>query len=66
VLTESLFLFFGLFSSKKKKVKRGGVAQALEHLPSRYKTLNSTPSTAKKKKKKKSNARSKEKTMKEL
>jgi hypothetical protein len=64
VLTESLFLFFGLFSSKKKKVKRGGVAQALEHLPSRYKTLNSTPSTAKKKKK--SNARSKEKTMKEL
>jgi hypothetical protein len=33
--------------------KAGGMAQAVEHLPSKHKTLNSNPNTAKEKKEKK-------------
>jgi hypothetical protein len=41
-------------SEKQTKAKRaGGMTQVVECLPSKYKTLNSNHSTAKKKKKKK-------------
>jgi hypothetical protein len=51
-----MYIPFGLtippLRTLKKVVRAGGVAQAMKHLPSKWKALTLNPSTTKKKKKK--------------